>query len=284
MYDTAIVGTGPAGFSAAVNLKLHQKNVIWFGEKELSQKVAKSEKIANYPGCRMISGKLLNQEMFAQAEELEIVITDKTVTSINQAKDCYMLLADNEIYQAKTVLLAIGVVAGKGIDREQELLGKGVSYCATCDGFLYRGKRLAVYCASPKYEHEVIALAGLAEELWLDTPYPDCGIQLPNVTKSEAPIKGILGEKQVEGIVLSNGHEIAVDGVFILRNAIAPAVLLRGLETDGAHIAVNRMQNTCFPGCFAAGDCTGRPYQIAKAVGEGNVAAHSILEYLAKNA
>ena len=94
------------------------------------------------------------------------------------------------------------------------------------------------------------------------------------------PIRKITGGMKVESIQLADESEISVDGVFCLRSAIAPTTLLSGLEMDGAHIVVNRQQETNLPGCFAAGDCTGRPYQIAKAVGEGNVAAHQILSYL----
>ena len=94
----------------------------------------------------------------------------------------------------------------------------------------------------------------------------------------------ILGEKRVEIVELSNGDQITVDGVFILRNAIPPEELLPGLELNGPHVTVDRQLHTNIEGRFAAGDNTGRPYQIAKAIGEGNVAAHEILEYLAKTA
>ena len=106
-------------------------------------------------------------------------------------------------------------------------------------------------------------------------------MDLPNVEKI-APVKAVTGGMKVSSVLLHGGGEIAVDGLFILRNAVAPGTLVPGIGTDGPHITVNRMQETNLPGVFAAGDCTGRPYQIAKAVGEGNVAAHAMLEYLAK--
>ena len=280
MLDCAIIGTGPAGLSAALNLKLHEKDFVWFGSPANSDKVGKSEKIANYPGMGLLSGAELNEKFRAHAEVMGIEITDRMVTTIMPMGDYYALLADNEMYEAKTLLMATGVVAGKGFENEKELLGRGVSYCATCDGFLYKGKTIAVFCGAKRYEHEVEYLAGLAEKVYLSTGYKDCGIDLPNVEKVGA-IRTVNGEKRVAGITLQDGTAIEVSGLFCLRTAVAPTTLLPRLAMEGPHIVVNRAQETNLPGCFAAGDCTGRPYQIAKAVGEGNVAADSIVKYLA---
>lgn len=283
MYDTAIIGTGPAGISAAMNLKLYNKDIIWFGAQELSNKVSKSEKIANYPGMGLITGQEMNLRMDEHRAEMELEITDRMVTNVTKTKTGYMLLAENDIYEARTLLLATGVIASRGLEGEVELLGRGVSYCATCDGFLYQGKTIAVFCAAPRYEHEAEYLAGIADKVYMYTSYSGCGIDLPNVSLLDKPIRKILGDERVRGMELADGRELSVDGVFILRNAVAPAALLPGLAMDGPHIVVDRTQATNHPGCYAAGDCTGRPYQIAKAVGEGNVAAHSIVEYLGVN-
>lgn len=282
MYDAAIIGTGPAGLSAAINLKLHNKNFIWFGSARFSGKVEKSEKIANYPGLGLVTGEKLNNQFIDHAAEMGIVPVDKMVTNITAMKDRNMLLVENDIYEAKALLLCIGAVAAKGFPGEAALLGRGVSYCATCDGFLYKGKTIAVYCGAKRYEHEAAYLAELAERVYLYTPYRDCGVDLPNVEHLTQPIREVAGEKRVDRIVLADSSALEVNALFCLRNAVVPAALLPGLAMDGAHIAVNRDMGTNLPGCYAAGDCTGRPYQIAKAVGEGNIAAHSIVEYLAE--
>lgn len=281
MYDVAILGSGPAGISAALNLKLHDKQILWFGNPKGSRKVELSEKIANYPGVPMISGADLNEKMLAQAADMGLTLTDKMVTKISASGKGFMLLGDDEIFEAKSVLLAIGSVTAKGFDGEDALLGRGVSYCATCDGFLYRGKTIAVFCGDRRYEHEAAYLAGLAEKVYLFTAYKDSEIDLSNVERIVQPIKAVEGEKRVTDLRLFDGSTLPVDGFFILRTAIAPATLLYGLALEGPHIVANHICETNIPGVFAAGDCTGRPYQIAKAVGEGNVAAHSILEYLA---
>ena len=280
MYDAAIIGSGPAGLSAALNLKLHNKDIIWFGSRNLSMKVEKSEKIANYPGLPLISGADLNKKFRDQIEKMGLEITDKMVTSIASAGKGFMILGDNDVYEARSVILASGSVSARPMPGEEELLGKGVSYCATCDGFLYKGKTIAVICSAKRYEHEVEYLAELADTLYLYANYEDCRIELPNVIRFETGPKVIQGKDRVESILLRDGLEQKVDGVFILRTSVAPNSLLAGIEMNGPHIRVDRDMRTSVEGVFAAGDCTGRPYQITKAVGEGNIAAHSLIEFL----
>lgn len=281
MHDVAIVGTGPAGLSAALTLTLHNKEIIWFGSRELSQKVEKAETVANYPGLFMSSGKAINEAFQKQIEASGLTITDRRVTMVAPAGDGFMVLADNDVYEAKTVLLATGVVGGRALPGEEALVGRGVSYCATCDGFLYKGKALAVLCDDSRFEAEVRYLAELAERLYFFPLYPKAAEEMPGVTRLASPISEIRGEDRVKGIALRNGEALDVDGVFILRSAVPPKTLLNGLVLEGPHIAVDRSMQTSVPGVYAAGDCTGRPYQLTKAVGEGNVAAHAILERLA---
>ena len=281
MFNAAIIGTGPAGLSAAITLKMRGKEIVWFGSPQFSSKVEKSERIANFPGLGLITGPELNEQFRAHASNLGLDVTDKMVTSISPLKDRFMLLADNDLFEARTILLATGVVTAKTLPGEERLLGKGVSYCATCDGMFYRGKTIAVLCGDRRYEHEVVYLAEMAKKVYLYAAYRDCGVQAENVEMLSSPIREVLGEKRVNTILLNNGDETAVDGFFCLRSAIAPSALLPGLALDGPHIVTDRQMKTNIPGCYAAGDCTGRPYQIAKAVGEGNIAAHAMLDELA---
>lgn len=281
MYDSIIIGTGPAGLSAALNLKTYKKDFIWFGSKNLSDKVQKAEKITNYPGFPGISGQELFQRFEEHIKAAGLSITEKTVTNIMSTGKSFMVLADNEMYEAKTLILCMGVMSAKQLDREDELLGKRLSYCATCDGMFYKDKKIAVICNDKKYEHEVEYLADLAAEVLYFPTFNDSGIELSNVKISKDMPVALTGESFVEGITLRSGKTESVDGVFCLRNAIAPSKLMPQLEIENGHIVVDRTQQTKVPGCFAAGDCTGRPYQYTKAVGEGNVAAHSCIQYLA---
>ena len=282
MYDCIIIGTGPAGLSAALNLKTYKKSFVWFGSKSLSDKVRKAEKITNYPGFPELTG----QELFAHFEDhiqsAGLEITEKTVTNVMSAGNYYLVLADNEIYEAKTLILAMGVMTAKLLKGEDELLGRGVSYCATCDGMFYKDKEIAVLCNDPKYEHEVEYLADLAAKVTYFPLFSDSQVKKENVTISKDFPVEVNGIDRVTGLTLKSGEILSVDGVFCLRNAIALSKLIPELEIENGHIVVDRAQKTNLPGCFAAGDCTGRPYQYTKAVGEGNVAAHSCISYLAE--
>ena len=280
MYDAAIIGTGPAGVSAALNLKIHNKNFIWIGKKTLSDKVSRAERVRNYPGLPDVSGAELTQAFRSHIEQMGIEITEAMVNSIMPMGESYALMAGADFFEAKALILTTGINQTGGLPGEAERVGLGVSYCATCDGGLYRGKTIGVVCNNARFEHEVRYLAELAAKVYFFPYYKNVGDMPENVVRAESLPVGIEGEERINGLVLKNGEHLAVDGLFCLRDSIALGTLLPGLETVDGHIAVDRRMATNLPGVFAAGDCTGRPYQYTKAVGEGNVAAHSVIDYL----
>ena len=282
VYDAAIIGTGPAGLSAALNLQIYNKNFIWIGSKSLSDKVTKAEKISNYPGFTDVSGEELNEAFQKQVQAKGLQIIEQMVNSVISMGSHYAIMAGSEFYEAKTIILATGVATTGTLPGEQEKVGKGVSYCATCDGMLYRGKTIAIICNNARFEHEVKYLADLAETVYYFPNYKEVGNLPANVKIMEDKARGILGEKRVSGVELRSGEELPVNGVFCLRDSVSLATLLPKIEVDGGRIVVDRTMATNLKGVFAAGDCTGRPYQYAKAIGEGNVAAHSVIEYLAE--
>ncbi len=279
MYDAAIIGTGPAGISAALNLKIHNKNFIWFGSKKLSEKVQKAEQIMNYPGFYAATGETLQAAFRDQVEKMDIEITESMINEIIKFGDHYALMAGADYYEAKTVILTTGVSVKATLKNEAEYLGRGVSYCATCDGSLYRGKKIAVLCNNPRFEHEVRYLAEIAADVQYFPQYKDPGEFPENVRIRRERILGIEGAMKVNALELPS-EKLEIDGIFILRDSISLDSLLKGLASEDNHILVNRRMETNLPGVYAAGDCTGRPYQYTKAVGEGNVAAHSAIEYL----
>ena len=281
--EIAIIGTGPAGVSAALTAKNRNKSILLLGSRQMSEKVAKAHEIRNYPGLPLVKGEDLAAAFREQLDGMDIPITESRIGAVYAMGDYFALQAGEEMLEAKTVILATGVVMAKTLPGEEELLGRGVSYCATCDAPLYRGRTAAVIGYSPREETEAAFLAGVCSRVMYFPMYAD-RTDLPETVEviREKP-EGIL--KAENGLLVKTAAgEYAADGVFVLREAVAPGQLVPGLETDGAHVKVNRKMETNLPGVFACGDLTGTPYQYVKAAGEGNVAAISAAAYIDKKA
>lgn len=281
VYDIAIIGSGPAGVSAVINAKILNKSYIWLSAKSSSDKVSKAELIKNYPGLPSVTGAELNWTFKNHCDAMYIENTQGIVTGVYETGDKFTLLVGNKDYEAKTVILCLGVQSKKPLDGEELFLGRGVSYCATCDGNLYRGKTIAVLATDKAFEHEIEYLCSLAQKVYVMPMYQNCFISAKNAELvMKAPLK-ITGGMRAEEVVFKDG-KLKVDGVFILRDAVSPSTLVHGLKIVDGHIEVNRRMETNIKGMYAAGDCTGRPYQYVKAAGEGNSAVHFAVEYLSK--
>ena len=281
VYDIAIIGGGPAGVSAAINAKILNKNFIWFSSGAASKKVERAELIKNYPALPDITGKDLAKALKSHTDSLGIESVNEIITGVYPADGSFSLLAGSKDYAAKSVILCLGVETQKPVDGEECLLGRGVSYCATCDGFLYKGKTIAVYCTDKRFEGEIEFLCSIAGKVYVAPLYKGYEIKAENAEIIlKKPVK-LVGDKRLAAVDFGDG-QVEVDGLFILKSAFSPATLVHGLEVEDGHIVVNRKMETNIKGWFAAGDCTGRPYQYIKAAGEGNVAAHSAIEYLSK--
>ena len=281
-YDIAIIGTGPAGVSAALTAKNRNKTILLLGSRQMSEKVAKAHEIRNYPGLPFVKGEELAEAFRNQLDRMEIPITEQRIGAVYAMGDYFALQAGEEMLEAKTVILATGVVSAKPLPGEEALLGRGVSYCATCDAPLYRGRTAAVIGYSPREESEAAFLSEVCSRVTYFPMYPG-EPDLPDRVE-------VIREKPVEILKAENGlkvkteeGEYAADGVFVLREAVAPDTLVPGLETEGAHVRVNRKMETNLPGVFACGDLAGTPYQYVKAAGEGNVAALSAAAYIDRN-
>lgn len=281
MYDIAIIGTGPAGVSAAITAKTRNKDILLLGRKDLSEKVGKAHLILNYPGIPDAAGEDLVKAMQDHLDRMGIEITEEKVTTVYSMGDHFTIQCSPEIYEAKTVILATGMVPAATLPGEKENLGRGVSYCATCDAALYRGKEAIVVSYSPREEKEAVFLAEIADKVLYVPVYKDeVKISDPKIEI----IKGKPGEIRREdgkSILALEDRELVSDGVFVLRDAVSPGQLVPGLKMDGAHVMTGKDMSTNIKGLFAAGDISGKPYQYAKAVGEGNVAVLAAVDYLA---
>ena len=278
MHDCLIIGSGVAAVSAALTLNNHKKDILWVGFSSLSDKIRRAERISNYPGLPAVSGEQFAEALRRQIAEAGLTVTEGVVTAVQPYGGRFGAAVGREFYEAGTVILATGTGASRELPGEARLLGRGVSYCATCDGMLYRGKPVAVVGRSPDAPEEANFLKNLGCQVTYLAP------KRPETLEADIPFVqtgtvSIQGQLTVTGLT-ANGETIPCAGVFILRPAVAPTDLLPTLATANGAIQVDRSMATNLPGVFAAGDCTGAPYQIAKAAGEGQVAALSACAYL----
>ena len=263
MYDIAIIGSGPAGVSAAVTARVRGKSVAIVSNPASDSGLCKAERIDNYPGIPAVTGAELSEALISHALSLGAELFTGRVLSVIPSDDTIFLSYGQEVLEARALILATGVVRTSAFPGERELLGRGVSYCATCDGMLYRGKKVCVVCLSPSAAEDAVFLRSIGCDVFATT------------SKKIA----VGGEDRVEWVEV-DGERSSCDGVFILRESVAPDLLVPDLALEGGHIRAGASGETNVPGVFAAGDCTGTPYQIAKAVGEGQLAAFAAVKYL----
>ncbi len=278
-YDILIIGTGPAGLEAAITAKVRNKNILLIGSKNSSTKVEKAHTVENYLGLPHISGTDMQKAFLDHIANLGIEITEDQVIAVYNMTDYFMVQTKTTYYEASSVILATGVLTSKPYPNEEALLGKGVSYCATCDGALYKNKTVAVIATSKEEEDEVLFLKEYASKVHYFPLYQDYSDLKDIDIHTEKPLE-IIGTNNVEKLV-TDQNEYAIDGLFILRESVAPKQLVPGLETDGPHAKVNLDMSTNITGVFACGDIAGLPYQYIKSAGQGNVAALSAVKYLA---
>ncbi len=267
-YDTIIIGGGPAAVSAALTLRARNKAaaVVSGGIDDIP--LSRARTIANYPGMPGVSGREMLERMEAQAMEAGAALIRGRATSILNMGESFGVAVGQDFYMGRTVILCTGVRAGNAFPGEKELLGRGVSYCVTCDGMLYRGRDVCL----AGFTSDTMEEAALLRDM-------GCRVEVFTDRRAEYAVEGT---DHVTGLRVG-GRLYPCEAVFILRSSAAPDSLLEGLEMDGVHIKTDRALSTSVPGVFAAGDCAGGPYQVAKAVGDGNIAALSAARYLEQN-
>ncbi len=276
-YDVLVVGSGPAGLAAAVAARGRDKSVLVVGNPWQESPLARAERIDNYLGLPGVNGRELMEHFSAHAQRVGVEFHTGRVVAV-MAWEGFALTAGSEVFQGRTLVLAPGVARLAKYPGEAELLGRGVSYCATCDGMLYRGKPVAVVGRSGDAPREAAYLKSLGCQVVYVAPKRPTALE-PDIPFIQANRLEIAGAQTVTTLVAA-GAPIPCSGVCILRAAVAPTDLLPQLETLGGSIRVDRSMATSIPGVFAAGDCTGGPLQVSKAVGEGLIAALSAAEFL----
>lgn len=279
-YDVAIIGTGPAGLEAALTAKVRNKTVLLIGSKASSDKVAKAHTIDNYLGLPAVNGADMAKAFLDHVTSLGVEITDDRVNAVYAMGQYFAIQGHNADYEASAVIVAAGMSAMKPLPGEMENLGRGVSYCATCDAALYKGKTAIILAYSKEDESEAEFLAERAETVYYLPQYEYEGSLGGNIQVTTGVKPASLARVEDKMELVTDGDNFKADGIFILREQIAPSQLVPGLEMEGNHVKVDRSMTTSIKGLFACGDITGTPYQYIKAAGEGNVAALSAVSYL----
>ena len=288
-YDAIIIGSGPAGLTAAIYLgRAGQKSVVL--EKDfVGGYTAKIAHIENYPGYETISGMDLTQIMAKQAEKFgATIIYPVEVVDMELKGEVKRVRTRDEVYDGHVVIIAIGVARKKlEVPGAKEFLGKGVSYCATCDGNFFKGRKVAVVGSDDEAAEEALHLADLAEKVTI-VPHKELDVvnavmnrlkSKPNVEiHPTAKIHAVVGDELVTGLKISHDNVekvLPLEGVFIAMGSTPISQLILkagGLTDDRGCLIVDKHQRMNLDGVFAAGDCTCGGMQIVAAAGEGAVA------------
>jgi thioredoxin reductase (NADPH) len=283
MLDVAVIGGGPAALSASLNLQIRNKSFILLCGNEKVTGLMKAPQIDNYLGLKGIDGTKLLDGFREHAVSMGVDIKKEKAYNILDMDGYFSINAGNEFYEAQSIIVATGHGKANYFEGEREYLGKGIGYCATCDGPLYRNRPIAIIAENEEGEEEANFLSEICSEVFYIPTYHTEPKLSANIKILREKVTGIQGDGNKVYGMTTDQSQLRVDAVFILRNVIPVSQLIEGLELHEGAIKVDRDMATSVKGVFACGDCAGKPYQIAKAVGEGNIASLSAIKYLEKN-
>lgn len=298
-YDVVIVGGGPAGLAAAIYASRRGLRTVILEEGNIGGRAADAHLIENYPGFpEGISGIELIRRFVLQAERFgTAILTNQGVSNIDIKQGMNALKTKTSTYTANAIIVSTGLKQKKlSIPGEEKLLGRGVSYCATCDGFFFKGRRVAVLGGGLEAASDIIYLSTLTDKImWVPNT------ERPSVEEAylkrfneigvesilDAKIVEVVGEGRVQGIKLrkddGSTEEKAIDGLFIAIGSVPTIDVLKraGIAIDErGYIATNENMETNIPGVYAAGDCTGKSHQVVVAVGQGAIAGINASDYV----
>jgi len=291
MYDSIIIGAGPAGLTAAIYLLRDNKNIVIFEKSNLGGQIATSSCVENYPGYESISGTELINHMVNQIDDLNGTIKFEEAIKIFNEDDYKVVKTIKGEYKTKSIIIASGLQYKKlNIDNEDKYLGKNIHFCVTCDGRKYKNKVVAVIGGGNSGVTNAISLSKIASKVYLiqDLDYLTCDNVLKDRIKNISTIEILynskvikyLGDSQLLSIKLNN-QEIKVDGVFMSTGMIPNNEFINNVVDmeDGYVISDNTTTND--PGIFVVGDARTKEYnQLTIATSDGTIAALNVIKYL----
>ena len=282
MYNTIIIGAGPAGITAGLYLKRANIDVMIIENEDSA--LMKTEKIENYYGFEHeITGKELYENGILQAKNLNIPVFQEEVLKI-EIENIYKVYTDKKVYETKNIILATGNKKNKpNIDGIDEFEGKGISYCAICDAFFYRQKNVAIIGSGNYAFSELKDLINIAKKVTILTNGRDIRENRSSATEVDIctkKIKKITGEHRVSKVIFDDNTTIDLDGIFIAEGVAGTLDFAKklGIITNKNKIVVDNNMRTNINNIYACGDCTGGILQISKATYEGMIAAFDIIK------
>jgi len=293
-YDLVIIGAGPSGLTAAIYAARYKLNTIVIGE-QIGGMAAEAEEIHNFPSHKKITGIELIKKMREQVENFGVEIKNSYVNSIKKIDSQFLVKTSSTEYKAKKIILATGTEKRKlGLDLEDKFLGKGISYCATCDAAFFKNKVVGVVGGSNSALTAALLLSKFANKVYIiyrKNKFFRAEPKLVEEVEKNEKIKSIfnsnvtelIGENKLEGVKLDNGDKLNLDGLFIEIGSVPNLKLAEelGIELEENHIKVDKKQRTNIRGVFACGDVTNSPLkQIIVACAQGAIAANSAYEEL----
>jgi len=290
IYDTLILGGGPGGYTSAIYAIRYGLKCLIIA-KEPGGVMNEAHKVENFPGFFSISGIELMDKIKDHVKSLNVNINEEEVVMISKGKEGFKIKTNKNEYSSKSLIVALGTERRKlNVPGEKELNKKGVSYCYTCDGPFYKKKKVVVVGGGDAAAQAVLLLSSYDNNVVMlyrsviraEPIYQEKFKKLKNFKLVKGEIKEIKGKDKVEMVVLKNGNELKVDGVFIDIGAKPNLDIFKfNLELDKGYIKVDDYMKTSVKGVFAAGDITNTFFrQAITAAADGAVAAHSAYEYL----
>src|SRR3989344_7675358 len=293
IYDTLILGGGPAGYSAAIYAARYNLKCLVIA-KEPGGLMNEAFKVENYPGFHSIPGIELMDKMREHVNHLGVEVKNEEIIDVNKVKDKFGVKTNKFKYESKTLIIALGAWHRKlNVPDEKEFEKKGISYCFTCDGAFYKNKKVIVVGGGDSAAQAVLLLASYNNDVTLlyrsniraEPIYQEQFKKLKNLKLLKGEIVEVKGRNKVESVVLKDGEEIKVDGVFVEIGSEPNIRIVKnlGLEMENGYLKVDRFMNTNVEGVFAAGDITNIVFrQAVTAAGDGAIASHSAYKYLKK--
>ncbi|MBR0134160.1 FAD-dependent oxidoreductase [Candidatus Saccharibacteria bacterium] len=297
MYDIIVIGGGPAGLTAAIYGVRANKKVLVLESTACGGQIINTTHIENYPVAPHITGLEFGQTLEKQAEDLGVEIEFDYVLHIDPIEGGFQVTTDDDKYTAKTVIIATGTNPRKlRLENEDRFTGRGVSFCATCDGNFYKGKTVAVVGGGNSAAHEALYLSDIAEKVYLihrrnELRASDALIDQLRARKNielvlEANVVELSGADKLERIKLDTDREIELNGLFVSIGRV-PSVepLIDGLElSEDKYVTAGEECITNIPGVFVAGDVrTKELRQLVTATSDGAMAATQAINYLSAN-